>query len=70
MNAQTGGESGRADCWPELHEALNRLPDRYRGPIVLCHLEGLSNEQAASHLGLPVRTIQRRLAQGRERLRA
>ena len=40
------------------------------GPIVLCDLEGLTNEQAASQIGLPVRTVQRRLALGRERLRA
>ncbi len=36
---------------------------------MLCHLEELTNEQAASRLGLPVRTVQRRLAAGRERLR-
>ncbi len=38
-------------------------------PIVLCHQEGLTNEQAASRLDLPVRTVQRRLSEGRERLR-
>ena len=54
----------------ELHEELGRLPERYRAPIVLCHLEGLSSERVAGQLGLPVRTVQRRLAQARERLRA
>ena len=68
MKVQWGHE-GPADSMAELHEEISRLPDRYRAPIVLCHLEGLSNEQAASQLGVPVRTIQRRLAQGRERLR-
>ncbi len=53
----------------EVHEELDRLPERFRAPIVLCHLEGLTNEQAASRLGLPVRTVQRRLAESRERLR-
>ncbi len=62
--------SGPASYLPELHEELNRLPERYRASIVLCHLEGLSNEQAAGQLGVPVQTLQRRLAQGRERLRA
>ena len=56
--------SERADFAAELHEEVNRLPERYRGPIVLCHLEGLSNELAAGQLGLPVRTVQRRLARG------
>ncbi len=54
----------------ELHDELGRLPQRYRAPIVLCHLEGLSSEQAAGQLGLSVRTVQRRLEHGRERLRA
>jgi RNA polymerase sigma factor (sigma-70 family) len=62
-----GSES--PDFSAELHEELNRLPERFRAPMVLCHLGGLSNEQAAGQLGLPVRTVQRRLAQGRERLR-
>src|SRR5262249_6172924 len=53
----------------DVHEELDRLPERFRAPIVLCHLEGLTNEQAATWLGLPVRTVQRRLAEGRERLR-
>ena len=54
---------GPAQSFAELHEELCRLPEKYR-TIVLCHLEGLSNEQAAIALGVPVRTIQRRLAQG------
>ena len=38
-------------------------------PIVLCHLEGLTYEEAARRLGCPVRTVQSRLARGRQRLR-
>ena len=56
--------------WPELHEELGRLPEKFRLAIVLCHLEGLSHEQAAERLGCPVRTIQSRLARGRARLRS
>ena len=52
-----------------LHEELDRLPDRFRMPIVLCDLEGCSCEQAARHLGCPVGTLGSRLARGRERLR-
>ena len=70
MRASTGSEKEPRGGWPELYEELNRLPERYRALLVLCHLEGTSNEQAASQLGLPLRTVQRRLAQGRERLRA
>ncbi len=56
--------------WTGLYEELGRLPDRYRAPIVLCDLEGLTHEQAAVSLGCPSRTLQTRLYRGRERLRA
>ena len=62
-------ERGGAEAWPELYEELGRLPDRFRLPLLLCHLEGLSYEQAAQRLGCPVRTVQSRLARGREQLR-
>ncbi len=52
-----------------VHEELDRLPDRYRVPIVLCDLEGRTCEEAARHLGCPIGTIGSRLARGRERLR-
>jgi RNA polymerase sigma factor (sigma-70 family) len=55
--------------WTELYDLLDRLPEKYRLPLVLCYLEGLTYEQAASRLGCPVRTVQTRLARGRERLR-
>jgi RNA polymerase sigma factor (sigma-70 family) len=66
------GDSGDPDgseTWPELYEELARLPERFRLPIVFCHLEGLTHEQAAIRLGCPVRTIESRLARARERLR-
>jgi RNA polymerase sigma factor (sigma-70 family) len=52
-----------------LHDEVARLPDRYREPIVLCHLEGLSTAAAAQRLGCPQGTILSRLARGRQRLR-
>src|SRR6202040_2658337 len=33
-----------------LHEEVNRLPERFRSPVVLCDLEGRTHEQAARHL--------------------
>ncbi len=62
--------SPRGEPWPEVHEELARLPERYRVPIVLCYLEGLSYAQAAHQLRCPVRTVQTRLARGCERLRS
>jgi RNA polymerase sigma factor (sigma-70 family) len=54
---------------PELHEELARLPRRYREPVVLCHLEGLTSEQAAVRIGCPAGTVWSRLSRARERLR-
>jgi RNA polymerase sigma factor (sigma-70 family) len=62
-------DEGETEASQELHEELGRLPERFRLPILLCHLEGLTYEQAAHQIGCPVRTVQSRLARGRQRLR-
>jgi RNA polymerase sigma factor (sigma-70 family) len=54
---------------PEVLEEVERLPERYRAPIVLCYLEGRSHEQAATALGCPIRTVQTRLQRGKAKLR-
>jgi RNA polymerase sigma factor (sigma-70 family) len=53
-----------------LDEELDRLPGRLRSPLVLCYLDGMSRETAAESLGWSVRTLHRRLEEGRERLHA
>ena len=55
---------------PRVHEELSLLPERYRAPLILCYLEGLTHEQAAEQLRCPVGTVRSRLARGREQLRA
>jgi RNA polymerase sigma factor (sigma-70 family) len=68
--ARPAGARGDADLERSLHEEIGRLPERYRAPVVLCLLEGLTHEQAARHLGWPSGTLKSRLAHGRERLRS
>lgn len=57
------------DLAEALHEEVDRLPNHYRVPVVLCDMEGRTYEEAARHLGCPVGTVRSRLARGRERLR-
>jgi RNA polymerase sigma factor (sigma-70 family) len=52
-----------------LEEELHRLPERHRAPLVLCYLEGKTNEQAALLLGCPRGSMAARLDQARTRLR-
>jgi RNA polymerase sigma factor (sigma-70 family) len=52
-----------------LDEELARLAVDSRAPLVLCYLEGLTQDEAARRLGLSLSTLKRRLERGRERLR-
>jgi RNA polymerase sigma factor (sigma-70 family) len=67
--AVAADEANGDDLRSLLDEELNRLPERYRLPLVLCYLEGKTNEEAARHLGCPKGTVLSRLARGRQRLR-
>ncbi len=58
------------DLRPLLHDELSRLPVKYRDPIVLCHLEGKSHEEAARLLQWPVGTVSGRLSRGRQLLKS
>jgi RNA polymerase sigma factor (sigma-70 family) len=56
--------------WLELYEEIDRLPEHLRAPLVLCYWNGHSQPEAAAQLDCPVRTLQNRLARGRDRLRS
>jgi RNA polymerase sigma factor (sigma-70 family) len=51
-----------------LDEEMERLPEAYRLPLILCGLEGRSQEEAARLLGWTPGSIRGRLERGRARL--
>jgi RNA polymerase sigma factor (sigma-70 family) len=53
---------------PILDEELNKLPDKYRLPLVLFDLEGRPRKEVARHLKLPEGTLSSRLARARRML--
>ena len=54
---------------PALAMALEALPEKLRLPLVLCYSEGMSYEEAASALRIPVSTLRGRIHRGKNELR-
>lgn len=59
--------------WRELRavldEELERLPERYRAPLILCYLEGKTRDEAAQQLGAKPGALHGLLDRGRKLLR-
>jgi RNA polymerase sigma factor (sigma-70 family) len=51
-----------------LDEELARLPDRCRAPLVLCYLQGKTQDEAIQQLGWSKSSFRRRLEEGRTKL--
>jgi RNA polymerase sigma factor (sigma-70 family) len=61
-------EDGHRELLALLDRELDRLPDKYRVPVVLCELEGRGRKDVARLLGLPEGTLSWRLAQAKKML--
>jgi RNA polymerase sigma factor (sigma-70 family) len=62
-------EVARQELRDVLDEALLALPEKYRLPIILCHLQGKTLAEAAQLLHWPLGTVAARLARARDQLR-
>jgi RNA polymerase sigma-70 factor (ECF subfamily) len=51
-----------------LRQALDDLPTQYREVLVLREMEGLSYQEVANTLGVPIGTVMSRLSRARKRL--
>jgi RNA polymerase sigma factor (sigma-70 family) len=63
-------EPMRAEEVAAVHEEVDRLPERYRRAVVLCHFEGLTHAEAARRLGCAPGTVSSLLSRARARLHA
>ncbi len=52
-----------------IYAELNRLSERYRAPLVLCYLEGKTQDQAALTLGISKTSLKKHLESARALLR-
>jgi RNA polymerase sigma factor (sigma-70 family) len=60
----------RAEIVERVRAAIERLPSRYRVPIRLYHLDGLSHAKIAAALDVPVGTVRSLVARARMKLTA
>jgi RNA polymerase sigma-70 factor (ECF subfamily) len=63
------GAIDAADLWPRVASAVTALPEAERDALVLHGWEGLSYEEVADALGVPVGTVRSRLNRARGRIR-
>jgi hypothetical protein len=66
LSAKNESENIAADV---LHAELERLPEKYKLPLVLHHVEGFTEEETGALLGCPAGTVSMRLSRGRQKLR-
>lgn len=67
--SESAPEMDRWELRSVLDEEMRQLPEKYRVPLILCYLEGKTNEEAARQLGWPTGSMSWRLARGKELLR-
>ena len=61
-------EASRREFWEHLRRGLEELPAEQREAVVFCDLEGMSYEEMADVLGVPIGTVRSRIFRGRRAL--
>ena len=69
LQSTSGNRSGGVEMGDVLDLELERLPGKYRLPLLLFHLEGRSIEEIAALMNVNSSTIGTRLSRGRDLLR-
>jgi RNA polymerase sigma factor (sigma-70 family) len=68
--SQLDREADREELRQVLDDEVQRLPDKFRAPLLLCYLQGMTREEAAARLGWSAGAVKGMLERGREVLRS
>ena len=58
----------RREFWEQLRRGLDELPEEQREAVVFCDLEGMSYEEMAQVMAVPIGTVRSRIFRGRRAL--
>lgn len=70
LPSSPGADEATDSLSDDVQAALRRLPEDFRTAVVLCDVVGLSYEEIADALAVPVGTVRSRIHRGRRLLRA
>lgn len=70
LPSSPGADEATESLPDDVQAALRRLPEDFRTAVVLCDVVGLSYEEIADALSVPVGTVRSRIHRGRRLLRA
>ena len=70
LPSSPGADEATEGLSDDVQAALHRLPEEFRTAVVLCDVVGLSYEEIAEAVSVPVGTVRSRIHRGRRLLRA
>lgn len=68
LTARPEVQAQEVEMQRDLEQAIQALPSRFREVFLLCEGQGVSYEEAASILDIPLKTVSTRLFRARQRL--